>query len=349
MNIYNNISEPAKRTYRSKNGIFVLTVILFWVCTVMSHQAYAASDHGVASNYADTIMVSKDGHGDFRSIQKAIEAAKSYPDHPIVIFIKKGIYDEVVRIPAWNPHLRLIGEDRKETIIRFNRYFGQVNKGRNSTFYTATLRVEAEDVSLAHLTIENVAGPVGQAIAVYVGADKCRIEDCSIHGHQDTFFATGTHTRVYLYHCQIEGTTDFLFGDATVYLNQCHLVCKANSYIVAASTVKEQPYGFVLDKCLITAAPGVKQVFLGRPWRPYARTVYLNCQMGAFIRPEGWDNWRNKANEKTAFYGEYNSRNQQTGQAMNVSDRVGWAHILNKQEAGGYTPGKVLGEWVLQP
>lgn len=294
----------------------------------------------------DTLTVAQDGTGDYTSIQKAIENTKAYPANRIIIFIKKGIYNEQVRIPAWNPDISLIGEDREGTIIAFGSYFGQVNKGRNSTFYTATLSVEATGVVLKHLTIENTAGPVGQAIALSVSQDHCLVEDCNIQGHQDTFFATGPNTHVWLKNCLISGTTDFLFGDATVLVSHSSILCKADSYIVAASTNKDQPFGFVLDHCTLLAATGVKQVFLGRPWRAYAKTVYLNTTIGNFIRPVGWDNWRSKANEATAYYAEYNSHIKGGSSKAVNGQRASWSHQLSDQEAKKYTPENILGSWI---
>lgn len=287
------------------------------------------------------VVVAKDGSGDFTSIQKAIEASKSYPPERLVIRIKNGVYEENVRIPVWNPDITFIGESRDSTIIRQGKYFGKINRGRNSTFYTATMRIEASGVHCQHLCIENSAGPVGQAIALLVSGDRCLLLDCKIKGNQDTFFATGEHTRVFLQDCFISGTTDFLFGDATVLLSRCVLFCQSDSYIVAASTNKDQPFGFVMDHCDIKAAPGVKHVLLGRPWRPYAKTVWLNCRMGEFIAPAGWDNWRDTANQRTAFYAEFKSG----GSGSSQEKRVKWAHQLTPAQASKYTRTKILGNW----
>ena len=212
----------AKKHATGLAGVCLLCILLLQACLPL----FAAPDSrppvgGDAA--ADTIIVARDGSGKFTSIQKAIEDARSYPLKPVVIYIKKGVYNEQVRIPAWNPDITLVGEDRNQTIIRFGSYFGQVDKGRNSTFYTSTLSVEAEHVVCRHLTIENTAGPVGQAIALSVSADRCLIDDCTIKGNQDTFFATGSHTHVWLKDCDISGTTDFLFFVAVL----PHTVVKA--------------------------------------------------------------------------------------------------------------------------
>lgn len=333
---------------RNLPAVFLLFV---WVMlgSSMGHLLQAASPQSAIRSHKadpDTLIVAKDGSGDFTRIQDAIENAKAYPLNRLVIFIKNGIYEEQVRIAVWNPDISIIGEDREKTVIRFGSYFGQVNKGRNSTFYTATFSIEAKGITCRHLTIENTAGPVGQAIALSVSADQCLIEDCNISGNQDTFFATGINTHVYLQGCMVSGTTDFLFGDATVLLRHCTLLCKADSYIVAASTSKGQDFGFVLDRCTLLAAEGVKRVFLGRPWRPHAKTVYLNTIMGDFIAPIGWDNWRDKTNEATAYYAEYNSLAADKTSKLATGARANWTHQLTSQDISQYSIHHILGAWV---
>lgn len=299
-------------------------------------------------NYAVDVTVALDGSGNFTSIQKAIESCKAYPDRNITIHIKNGVYKEKVLIPRWNPHIHLVGENRDSTILQFDDYFGRIGKGPNSTFYTATLRIDAADITCRNLTIENSAGPVGQALALSVSGDRCQVRNCRILGNQDTFFATGEGTRVYVSDCYITGTTDFIFGDATVLFSHCTLYGKADSYVTAASTNKAQKYGFVFRQCQLSAAPGVKKLLLGRPWRSYAKTVYIQCRMSAAIAPTGWDNWRNPGNESTAYYAEYAS----SGPGAQPDKRVGWAHELSAAEALNFSLKKVFGQgqpWVPAP
>ncbi len=284
------------------------------------------------AQYKDQITVAKDGSGDFISIQQAVESAKSFPYDRITIFIKKGIYREKVRVPSWNTKLTFIGENKDSTIIVHADYFNKINKGPNSTFYTATLMVEANDFHAENLTIKNDAGPVGQALALDVEGDRCSFINCRLLGNQDVIYAAGENARQYFKNCTIAGTTDFIFGEATALFENCTLFCKANSYITAASTPEGAAYGFVFKNCEIKAAPGVDQVFLGRPWRRNAKTVFINCNMGAFIRPEGWDNWRNPENEKTVFYAEYHS----AGPGAAPSSRVKWSKQLTREQVQKY-------------
>lgn len=284
------------------------------------------------------ITVSQDGSGDFTTIQAAIDAAKAFPDQRVTIFIKNGIYREKVTVPSCNTRLSLIGESMTGTIITWDDHFKKMERGRNSTFYTWTLKVEADDFLSENLTIENSAGPVGQAVALHVEGDRCLFRNCRIVGNQDTLYAAGNDSRQYFQKCTIEGTTDFIFGAATALFEECTLHSKSNSYITAASTPEGKSYGYVFLRCRLTADAGVTAVYLGRPWRDFARTVFLRCEMGSHIVPEGWSNWSGTARDKTAFYAEYHN----TGPGAVTSGRFPWSHQLTKREARSYTPEKIL-------
>jgi pectinesterase len=284
-------------------------------------------------------VVAKDGSGNFTTIQAAIDASKAFPYERIRILVKNGVYHEKVIVPSCNTLLSLIGESRDSTIITFNDHFGKIARGRNSTFYTATLLVQANDFHAENLTIENSAGPIGQALALGVEADRCSFKHCRLLGNQDTLYVARENARLYFKECYIEGTTDFIYGEATAWFEKCTLRSKANSFITAASTPQGVLYGFVFKDCNIEAAPGVEKVFLGRPWRKYAKTVYINCTMGNFIVPAGWANWNDPQNEKTVFYAEYKS----AGEGAAPGKRVGWSKQLTGKEAMKYTVANVLG------
>ena len=285
------------------------------------------SFHSKAVNY--DFVVALDGSGNFTSIQKAIDACKAFPDSSVSIFVKNGTYKEKLVVPSCNSHLSIIGESADQTIISYDDYFNKINRGRNSTFYTYTLKVEANDFHLENITVENTAGPVGQAVALHVEGDRCVFLNCRFLGNQDTVYAAGRFSCQFFSNCYVEGTTDFIFGEATALFEFCELHAKANSFLTAASTPEGKPFGFVFQNCKITAASGVNKVYLGRPWRSFANVVFLNCTMGSFIIPEGWDNWSNPANEKTATFQEY----QNTGVGANRSKRVSWSHGLSAAEA----------------
>ena len=149
----------------------------------------------------------------------------------------------------------------------------------------------------------------------------------------------GIDPSLYFEDCYIEGTTDFIFGSATAWFERCTIHSKADSYITAASTPEDAAYGYVFSHCWLTADEGVTKVYLGRPWRPYAYTLFIYCEMGSHIRPEGWHNWRNPANETTARYMEYGN----TGSGASGTGRVAWCRKLTGKEAKALSASGVLG------
>lgn len=289
------------------------------------------------------IIVAQDGSGNFTKIQDAIDATKAFPDKRITIFIKNGTYKEKVRVPSWNNLLSLIGEDAEKTIITFDDYFDKIGRGRNSTFMTYTLLVEADDFYAENLTVENSAGEVGQAVALHVEGDRCVFKNCNFPGNQDTLYLNGEKNNQFFTGCKIEGTTDFIFGSATAVFTHCEIISKKDSYITAASTTSGKAFGFVFLNCVLSAKNNATNVFLGRPWRNHAKTVFINCDLGNHIKPEGWHNWGKTDAETTVFYAEY----QNTGAGAKTENRVSWSHQLTSQEVQNYTFAKILGDWVL--
>ncbi|MDP4291323.1 MAG: pectinesterase family protein [Bacteroidota bacterium] len=284
------------------------------------------------------ITVAQDGSGDFTSIQAAIESCKAFPDERITVYVKNGTYHEKIKIPSCNPNLSIIGESVEKTIISYDDYFNKINLGRNSTFYTYTVLVEADDFYAENLTIENTAGPVGQAVALNVEGNRCVFKHCRILGNQDTLYTAGQNSRQYFTDCYIEGTTDFIFGAATVLFEGCTLCSKANSYVTAASTIKGKQFGYVFRNCKLIAKDGITRVYLGRPWRDYANVVFMNCDLGAHILPEGWANWDKTTRDQTAYYAEFGNK----GAGANTDKRVAWSHQLTANEAKKYTLENIL-------
>ena len=299
----------------------------------------------IFGQYPTEITVAQDGSGDYTSIQDAVDACKAYPDQNVTVFIKNGVYNEKVLVPACNTHLSFIGESADKTILTYGDYFRKVDRGRNSTFYTYTLKVEADDFHAENISIINSAGPVGQAVALHVQGDRCTFKNCRLSGHQDTLYTEGETSRVHFKECFIEGTTDFIFGAATVLFSNCTIHSLSNSYITAASTTKDKLYGYVFKNCKLTASEGVDKVFLGRPWRKYAKTVFLNCELGAHIAPQGWAAWSNASELQTTYYAEYKN----SGPGADISQRVDWSLQLSDEEASLYSDDKVLSPILSQP
>ncbi|WNH11219.1 pectinesterase family protein [Thalassobellus suaedae] len=308
--------------------ILLLNLILLCVLTVNAKES--KEDLILKDEY--NMVVAKDGSGDYTTIQDAIYASKSFPYQRVIINIKNGVYKEKVHVYSWNTYVTLIGESKEHTIITFDDYFSKLNLGRNSTFHTSTVLVEGNDFVAKNLTIKNASGPVGQAVALSVNADRCYFENCSFLGFQDTLYTAGEGFKQYFKNCYIEGSVDFIFGEATVLFESCTLNSKTNSYITAASTPKNQKFGYVFKNCKLTADEKVAAVYLGRPWRLYAKTVFINCEMGKHIKPEGWHNWNKKEAESTTFYAEYNC----SGEGYKPNSRVAWSHQLKKCQAKKY-------------
>lgn len=274
----------------------------------------------------DTLVVARDGSGAFRTVQEAVESARAFMDYTVTIYVKKGTYKEKLIIPSWLENIEIIGEDRDNTIITYDDH---ANINKMGTFRTYTVKVEGNDIKFKNITIENNAAQLGQAVALHTEGDRLTFINCRFLGNQDTIYTGTPSARLYFKDCYIEGTTDFIFGPSTALFENCAIHCKRNSYITAASTPKDVKYGYVFNKCKITAADGVDKMYLGRPWRPYAYTLFMNCEMGNFILPQGWHNWRNPENEKTARYYEYKN----VGEGASASKREPWSKQLTKKEA----------------
>ena len=289
-----------------------------------------------AQERQDTIVVSRDGTGNFRTLQEAIESARAFMDYTVTIYVKNGVYKEKVIVPSWVENIDIIGEDRDKTIITYDDH---ANINKMGTFRTYTVKVEGSDITFKNLTIENNAAQLGQAVALHTEGDRLKFINCRILGNQDTIYTGAKFTRLYFKGCYIDGTTDFIFGPSTALFEDCIIHSKRNSYVTAASTPKEAKYGYVFKHCKLTAEPGVDKVYLGRPWRPYAYTLFIECELGKHIVLAGWHNWGKQSNEETARYMEYKN----TGEGANVSERVAWSKQLTKKEAEAVTVDAIFG------
>ena len=317
---------------RKSTGQSLLLFLSLLFCPLSFSEAFAASPY----DNPDTIFVARDGTGQFRNIDDAIEVCRAFMDYHKVIFVKRGVYKEKLIIPSWVDNIEICGEDRDHTIITYDDHANIKLPGTDrgmGTFRTYTLKIEGNGITLKNITIENNSARLGQAVALHTEGDRLVFINCRLLGHQDTLYTGKAGTRLYFRDCYIEGTTDFIFGPSTAWFENCEIKSKANSYVTAASTPADQPYGYVFNHCRLTASEGANKVYLGRPWRPYAYTLFMNCELGGHIRPEGWENWRNPENEKTARYLEYNN----TGEGARKEQRVSWSRQLTKKEAQNIT------------
>jgi pectinesterase len=301
------------------------------------------------ANDDKTIIVSKDGKGNFTTIQQAIDAVEDGTSVRTKIIIKPGTYREKVTVSAAKSPIILIGEKAENTILVYGDHASkQSAEGKNiGTTGSSTLFIFSDNFSAKNITFQNDAGPVGQAVAVLTTGDKIAFENCKFIGFQDTLYLKGAQdlqdqskvSRNYFKNCYIEGTTDYIFGAGTAVFENCTIYSKNNaSYVTAASTPQGNQFGFVFINCNLTGNAASNSVYLGRPWRPFAKTVYISCAIDSTIKKEGWHNWSKPEAEKTTFYAEYNS----TGAGADPSKRVPWSHQLTKDQAKKYSAKNIL-------
>ena len=310
-------------------------IIFFYSLFLVGFNSFAQTANPQQYKYVFT--VAKDGTADYYTIQDAIDAMRVYPLAPITLYIKNGVYNEKIELPANNTDVTFIGENVDSTIITWNDYSG---KGKHTTFTSYTAKISGNRFRAENITFANSAGPVGQALALYVDANRAFFKNCKFLGNQDTIFLSGENAKQLFLNCYIEGTTDFIFGPSTALFKNCIIKGKSNSFITAANTPKANKYGFVFENCKIITDPAVTKLFLGRPWRAFAHTVFIHCDLPGAIAPEGWDNWGNKENEKTTFYGEYKNR----GDGAKIDQRVKWSFQLNENQVKHYNIHSIFAE-----
>ena len=348
----------------------------------------------------------------FPRIADAIEAAKAYAPMPVTIHIAPGRYHE--KLTVSQPHVTLMGDDASNTILTYDDYAREIMPDgiKRGTFRTYTLFLDAPDITLCNLTVENAAGAgkeVGQAIALYAEGEGIRVENCRLIGSQDTLFtgplpekekepggfrgpkefAPRINGRQYYKNTYICGGVDFIFGSATAYFEHCTLesllrtkasaqsdlvsttstlhdsgsdtsaLCHSNSdmvqknytlppiqgYVTAASTPEGQEYGYIFSDCrFISKDCPAGSVYLGRPWRDYAKTILISCELGAHIHPAGFHDWNRENTHDTVYYAEYASF-PATSDYRPLSDRADFVQNLNEQQAGYFAKELVLGDW----
>ncbi len=313
-----------------------------------------------ASPPSADITVAADGTGDFTTVQKAIDAVPSNSDRVTVIFIKRGVYDtEKLIVPADKKNVTLVGESREETLISYHTYncnegicpVADASKWTGETIRTAaTLTVLGSGFRAENLTIRNTAGPVGQAQALTLRADKAVFINCDITGYQDTLYFWSAGIRCYFRNCLVAGRTDYIYGDGIAVFDSCEIKSWGGGWITAPSTPKSQAYGFVFIKCKVTYADnspragddGTKFRF-GRPWHEYPKVAWLYCDITGMLNPEGWgDTWSMSYASTSSDLHLFEYGN--TGPGADMKGRAAWAGLraLTGEEALQYTVQKVL-------
>ena len=301
-----------KRTSFSKP----ITLFLFYALSILY-------THAQDPKYPATLSVAKDSSGNYHTIQEAVNSVRDLGEREVKIYVKNGIYKEKLIIPSWKIKIAIIGESEENTIITNDDYSGKVNPmGKDafgldkfSTYTSFTVLVQGNDIRLENLSIINAAGRVGQAVALHVEGDRFVAKNCRLLGNQDTLYAAIENSRQYYQNCYIEGTTDFIFGKATVVFDGCTIKSLTDSYVTAAATSANQPFGF----------------------------VFMHCDLGKHISPEGWNPWKGDKmfpdKEKTVFYAEYKN----TGAGASPQTRLSWTAQLSDKAAKNYTLKNILG------
>ena len=314
-------------------------------------------------------IVAKDGSGDFTSIQQAIDAIPAGGRTPTILLIRMNEYQE--RVVVDKDNVRIIGEARDRTVITAKGCALDKDENGNDrgTFLSATFIVMGNNVEVENLTIRNDAGDgrdVGQAVAVYAAGDRGVWRNVRMIAHQDTLFCgplmqkvinfyggrrgraevvefvgdcPPTQSRQYFEYCFIQGDVDFIFGPYRCWFERCTLFMnKRGGMYTAANTPEIQPYGLVFHQCRLTGECEEGQGFLGRPWRRFSRTVFLDCDMDEHVAPQGFADW-DDIKVVTERYAEYGT----TGVRADQSPRHPSQKRMNAEEAACYTIPDVIG------
>lgn len=284
------------------------------------------------------IVVAKDGSGNYTKVQDAINSVPDNSPLRTVVFIKKGTYFEKVNIPVTKSNLVMIGEDADSSVILYDDYSGRVVDGVTiGTSTSHSMIVYPENFLMMNLTIRN-SNTTAQAVALNSKGDKQIYAHCRLIGYQDTYYTWG-EGRYYLKDCFIEGATDYIFGRGAVVFDSCQVhSLKSGSYITAASTDYGWKFGYFFQNCRLTAAPGITGVYLGRPWKAYANTVFYKSYEGSFLNKAGWSIWQGNTNHTTCFYAEYDC----FGPGSDTANRPEWTHQLTDEQAVQYTQANIF-------
>lgn len=312
-----------------------------------------------------TIYVSPNAPDTFHSLQEAVLSVPDDRQERVRICVMPGIYEEKVFIRKEN--LEIIGQNPETTIFRYGdgaRKPLPDNSGEYGTFNTAVILLAGKDLHMENLTVENTAGPgrtAGQALAVYVAADRCSFSNCRFLGWQDTLFAGEALPcrmkslklpdffncssvpieypilRNYFKDCYISGDVDFIFGSNVVFFEQCEIFSKkqqgeSHSFITAANTPAGQEFGLVFSHCRLTGDGKPASVYLGRPWRDFAKTAFVHCYLGEHICPEGWQNWQKARAEVLCSYVEYAN----DGPGARTDNRAAFSRQLSNPDLETY-------------
>lgn len=280
------------------------------------------------------IVVDKEGTGDYTTIQEALDAVPDNQSARTLIFVKNGTYKEKVTSSSTKKSVSIIGESSENVILTWNDYYPNISAADSYTFLADIAGLYMENISIENTASKEFSG-VGQALAVRTIGDSMAFKNCKFYGFQDTYYAH--KNRNYNLNCYVEGGTDFIYGDATSVWDSCTIKClKGGSFITAPSDAKiltptTPPFlhGLLFRYCDVIAEDGVpdNQYYLGRPWNKESSSVFVECTLGAHIKPVGWSTWEGDNHESTVF-AEYKST-KPDGSLVDISSRADWSYQLD--------------------
>lgn len=315
--------------------LFIRSVFILILSISFNSELHAATSSPDSNRY--DIVVAVDGSGDFTKVQDAINSVPNNSPKRTVIFIKPGTYKEKIVVPSEKTKLTLLGKSFATTILTYDDH------GKITSDYAST-KVLAEDFFAENITFQNTIDSRkggSQAAALRIDADRAILYKCNITGFQDTYYLK-KNVRSYMKECIIDGTTDFIYGSGIALFENCTIRNRKDSHITASSQrIGKNKFGFVFKNCTIIKYPGenVSRASLGRPWGNGANVVYINCDIGRHIKPEGFAPWSTNPNHKyfnninTAFFGLYNCK----GDGYQPDSVLSVVKILSAEKAMQYT------------
>lgn len=333
----------------------------FWE-PISSSSVSGSGRAGFGSMSADATVCKGGGGGCYGTVQEAVDVAPESleGEKRFVIRIKEGVYDEIVRVPMNKTNVVFLGDGMGKTVIT-----GKLSTGLQgvTTYNTATVGVLGDGFMASGITFENTAGPdAHQAVAFRSDSDLSYVENCEFLGNQDTIYV---HSLRQLYkNCRIEGNVDFIFGNAAAVFQDCTILVRprqlrpdkgeTNAVSAHGRTDPAQTTGFSFLGCLINGTedymrlfhskPAKHKNYLGRPWKMFSRTVYINCTMEALISMDGWLPWSGDFALSTLYYGEYGN----SGPGADLSKRVPWSSQIPAEHISTYYVQNFLqgDEWI---
>ncbi|WJX96409.1 putative pectinesterase/pectinesterase inhibitor 12 [Trifolium repens] len=341
------LPEPEERASKGRGNRRLMDA-LTWL---------SRKDHRRFLQSTNDVVVAADGSGNFSTINEAINFAPNNSYDRIIIYVKEGVYEENVEITSDKTNIVLLGDGSDVTLITGNR---SVVDGW-TTFRSATLAVSGEGFLARDIAFENKAGPEKhQAVALRVNADLTAFYKCAMYGYQDTLYVHSF--RQFYRECDIFGTIDYIFGNAAVVLQACNIVSRKplpHQFTVITAQARDSPdedTGISIQNCSILATTDLYdnsnniKSYLGRPWRVYSRTVYIESYIDVFIDPMGWTKWSHEDDNdeglNTLYYGEYANY----GPGSGTDKRVKWLgyHLMDFDSANNFTVAEfIIGDaWI---